>query len=243
LYELCMANNLQNIVMLQTHLTGDDLQALSKCKNFDVAIALNVFHHIQDWPSAVDAVFNLGDNIIIESPGAGDENARNPQMHNELYNLLSGKEHNLIHESESHVSNAKRYMMLFNSSSNTITQQTIDPKERGAPELGNVTITSNLNEKHIEINHMGASPITETRPFIPGMNLWNWKLLNGSWPINVRNRIISANAVLPDWHDDLVPWNFILNGDRCTAIDIKTKSWKTEPDDNALQKCLEMMSL
>jgi tRNA1(Val) A37 N6-methylase TrmN6 len=30
LYALCMANNLQNIIMLQTHLTGDHLQAFSK---------------------------------------------------------------------------------------------------------------------------------------------------------------------------------------------------------------------
>jgi hypothetical protein len=241
LFELCQLNDLPNVAMLNTHLSGNQLEMLSRCENIDVVMALNVFHHIPDWQTAVKSVFALGDHVIIETPGAGDGNALNPQMHDELYASLSAEDHELIHESDSHVSDAKRYMMLFKSHANNIVQQTIDSEERGAPALGEVVIQSDFNEKFVEIHHMGQTPTVEKRAFVPGMNLWNWKLLNGCWPTNIRDRIISENAMLDQWHDDLTPWNFILSGANCTAIDVRTKSWKTEPDENSLQRCLDIM--
>ncbi len=242
LLELCQLNGLPNVAMLNTHLSGSQLETLSKCENIDVVMALNVFHHIPDWQTAVEAVFSLGDYVIIETPGTGDSNAINPQMHDDLYVLLTAKDHELIHESGSHVSDAKRYMMLFKTDSNTIVQQTIDAAERGAPPLGDVIVQSNFDEKFIEIHHMGETPTIEKRAFVPGMNLWNWKLLHGCWPTNIHDRIISGNAMLSQWHDDLTPWNFVLNGAGCTAIDVRTKLWKAEPDENSVQRCLDMMS-
>ncbi len=241
LFELCQLNELSNVIMLNTHISGSQLQALSRCENIDVVMALNVLHHIPDWQTAVESLFALGDHVIIETPGAGDSNALNPQMHDDLYALLSAKDHDLIHQSDSHVSDAKRFMMLFHSGPNSIVQQTIDAEERGAPPLGEVTFSSDFNEKTVEIHHMGKTPTVEQRAFVPGMNLWNWKLLNGCWPTNVRDQIISANAMLEQWHDDLTPWNFVLSGGRCTAIDVRTKFWKNEPDENALQRCLDLM--
>jgi len=43
------------------------------------------------------------------------------------------------------------------------------------------------------------------------------------------------------WHDDLRPWNFVLDGRRAHAIDVRSKPWRTEPEPGALDKCLDMM--
>ena len=241
LLELSIANELANVVMLPVHLTGADLGVFAKCESIDVVLALNVLHHFDDWQAGLAAILEMGENIIIETPGSGDTNARNPQMHEELYAILNNQPHELIFESESHVSTAKRYMMRFEMPANRISMQTLDAKHRGAPALGSVVITSNYEEKNVIIQHLGRTPNVEMRKFFSGMNLWNWKLLRGCWPLDIPQRVIRGVEGIKGWHDDLRPWNFVLSGADCVPIDIRTKSWKTEPEENGVQECLRLL--
>ena len=70
LLDLCKANtSLENIILLNKHITLPDLKRLSECESFDVVLALNIIHWFGDrWQQVADAVLAMGDKIIIETP-------------------------------------------------------------------------------------------------------------------------------------------------------------------------------
>ena len=100
------------------------------------------------------------------------------------------------------------------------------------------TLVNSTDEvKGILINHKRT---TETRPFIHGMNLWNFKLLNGAWPENIKELI--KESMQGVYHDDLRPWNFIIDG-KVHPIDTHDKTWRTEMEHGGLEKCLKLMDM
>lgn len=77
LEKLCIVNeDLDRVILLSKKISGEELTELSKREHFDVVLALNVLHHFnEDWQEAFDAVLQLGDQVILESPPNGDSGA------------------------------------------------------------------------------------------------------------------------------------------------------------------------
>ena len=147
-------------------------------------------------------------------------------------------EHELLMEAPSHLNGAKRPIVLIHGK-NKITKQTIDADKRNTPDV-DVVVENNHKNKSIVIDHKRTY---EDREFIHGMNLWNFKLLNGNYPENIDKKVRHALIDIPTFHDDLRPWNFIIDGSDCHAIDYNDKTWRKTPEKDGLKKCLKLLNM
>lgn len=98
LEELCKENtDLDNIILLKKYFTHKDLQTLSENEHFDVTLALNIIHHFgSNWKAAADAILNMGDYIIIETPSPQNTNVGNSALLKEIYDYLICKNGKLL---------------------------------------------------------------------------------------------------------------------------------------------------
>jgi len=239
LLELCELNDSPNINWLARRLSADDLSLLSRCESFDVVLAMSVLHHYGNrWLDAINALCNLGHHVIAEIPALGDSGTLNAGLAEEMHDYFDGTNAEHLADFPSHKSGKPRPCYLMKGNADRITQQTIDAAKRGAPALHGVNIRATYKDAQVEIAHGGATPTKEKRPFIAGMNLWNFLLLNGTWPS--KSDILSrACALLDDvCGDDLEPHNMIISGSKIKMIDQNTKEWKTSSAIDSKSACL-----
>ncbi len=240
--ELCRQNAAgRKTILLHRRMPANVLAGLAACEHFDVVLALNVLHHMADWRVAAEALVRLGDHLIVETPGRGDTNAANSERHGPILDFLSLYKPDHLGAFASHTTDGDRPLMRISLGKSRLTQQTVDAGLRKAPPLREVRVASDFTHKTIEIKHGDISGVHERRDFIHGMNLWNWKLLGGVWPQAVPFMVEAAVKGMKDWHDDLMPWNFILDGACVRPIDFDTKLWKTAPAPDDLDRCLSMI--
>lgn len=236
--ELCQKNG-GKLIWLDSHLTGNQILKLSKCEHFDVILALNVLHYIKDWPLAVKGLFDLCDHLIVETPVPTDPatTVSTQSDYAAILATLFSKRHQLIGEFK-HKGRDARPLMWFSPLACDLTKQTLDADERKAPPVNGIKVRSDFGNKVVSIKRHGQ---TETRFWLHGMNLWNWKLLSGAYPARqkVNSMVERAVSQLGRPHDDLVPWNFILDGESVRCIDHSNKS-KLRPGRN-LEQCLTML--
>lgn len=67
LENICKLNtSLSTIIVLKKRFSYLDLKRLGECEHFDLVLAFNTLYHFRtDWREITDALFTLGDNIII----------------------------------------------------------------------------------------------------------------------------------------------------------------------------------
>lgn len=239
LRKLARSNGLPNLAVIPRRLDGAMLERLGDCERFDVVLAMNVLHHMEDWNPALFALVGMAHRLVVETPGPGDGRAAFPERHGPIRDLLPVGE--LLARHPSHVTpGADRDMVLIRGDEETaLAAQTIDAADRKPPKLAAHTIRRGLVANEIDFDGRG-----ERRAFVPGMNLWNWALLGGCWPVDVAATVRAELARLEAegrWMDDLRPWNFILSGDGVRAIDIGHKRRKT-PEKGGLEKTLAMLA-
>jgi len=244
LESLCKEN--KNSIWLNHRFTIQDLKHFSASEYFDVVLALSVLHHFNDkCCEALDALLDLGKIVIVESAGRNDIGSLNYQTSDKLIDYIETLDSMKIAEHPSHTSGVLRPMYVINTESpKKLTRQTMDAHARGAPPI-DVLIDSSKNHCNIRIDHLSAGVHTiEERKFIPGMNIWNFLQLGGSYPVNVEGMVKEEVVRLlntDQWHDDLRPWNFILDKQKVHAIDVRSKWWRSEPETDGMDKCLDMM--
>jgi hypothetical protein len=88
-------------------------------------------------------------------------------------------------------------------------------RARGPHPVRPNRIESSNARKVIHFNGAG------TRIWYPGMNLWNWLQMGGSYPdrATVQQAVQDEAARLTGLHGDFKPWNLILQGQQARAID------------------------
>jgi len=97
LCDICKLNDqIKNIFYLKKEFTLTDLETLCKHEHFDVVLALNVVHHMASWGEILDVIFQLGDTIIIETPPANDDRAKDTPSIPLIENYLMKKNNGLI---------------------------------------------------------------------------------------------------------------------------------------------------
>lgn len=246
LAELLVQNEARNAVWLKRRMDAKTLGHLALCESFDVALALSVLHHYgNQWRQAFEALRDLAQWVIVEVPAMDDEGSLNGHLGREMQEAIERMD-DVVHLASfsSHKSGKPRPMYLVPGSRNAtrIIHQTIDAQLREAPPLGDVEITSTAQYSRVTIHHRDASRRVESREFYPGINLWNFVLLDGAWPEQVDALVVDWVKKSAGWHDDLRPWNFIVDGTgRVQAIDTDNKDWRTQPEPNGLALCLEMI--
>ena len=215
---ICQANQLPTTIVLTHRLSVQDLRELAVSECPDLVLALNVLHHFEDWRGALYNVLDLGCDLIIETPGLGDTGTANYETSQKILRLLEDLSPQLILESPSHVTQGvKRPMYLIKCNKMAVTRGYAygeRVRTRGAHPVRPHEILSSRSVKSISYTD------GETRPWVPGMNLWNWLQMGGSYPSRptVQRAVVKATRDIKD-HGDLRPWNMILQGHSVKVID------------------------
>ncbi len=220
---------------LRKKMSADDLDTLGCSENFDTTLALNILHHYDcNWELALHDIRHMSDWVIAQTPYTSDMGTCGtditPQIHESL--LHYGK---LIGESIQFPAHCPRPIFLLESAGNaTLTMSSCtSPKACIQAEL-----FSDFESKEIEIrNYDGIKP---RRPYIHGMNLWNFVYLDGAWPSkDVVLKLIRDFPLPTEHHGDITPHNFLFDGKELFLID-GYQGWEFD-DGDGLRKTEEMV--
>lgn len=218
LVDVCEVNAFRTTMALTRRLTVEDLRELAASECPDVVLALNVLHHFEDWRGALEAVLALGEEVLIETPGRGDTGSANYAESQKLLDAIEALSPELIAEHPSHVTaGVKRPMYRLVTRKPCVTRGYAyggRVRPRGPHPVRPHVIASTHDEK--TIHYLTG----ESRSWAPGMNLWNWLQLGGSYPSrsSVQAAVQKAASEVQS-HGDLRPWNFILRGRSVEVID------------------------
>jgi hypothetical protein len=218
LEKICAQNNqLNNIIFLKKHITIDDLERLAQCEHFDVVLSLNFIHHFgAHWKRAADAIFNLGDYVIIETPPSCDKVFSKNTEIKQLEHYLEAKQGKTIAQTPRHTDpNALALMQIFETPKKNIEFKHWFYGNSSRAEDVIYQIESTFDKKHLFKVH--GTHVRETN-WLPGINLITFKALNGAWP-NISQLVTSLIDFSNTDHRDLLPWNFIVQGHKLSAID------------------------
>lgn len=221
LTDVCRENALPNVIALTVQLDVADLLELSRCERPDVVLALNVLHHFgPDAEVALDCLRPLGGDLIIETPGRGDiRSAEYSAALNLLTRLESDPQAVLIGTAASHVTPGidRPIFRLTHPSEPVVAGYVYGARVRSRGAHPPRAHVFDVTETNRQICYADG----EARTFVPGMNLWNWLQLGGSYPSKtaIASAVQSAYEALPDTHGDFRPWNLILQGDCVVPID------------------------
>ena len=218
LYTICNKNtHLDNVIFLHKHLSVKNLENLAECEHFDVVLCLNVVHHFgDDWKRAADAIFKLGDHVIVESPPVTDKVFANNKNIHGLEEYLTEHNGQIIAQTPRHTdTSALSLMRLFNTPKTYIKRKQWYYGTNAHDSGVEYRIESNFENK-VFIKHNDKEEIV--RPWHAGINFMTFKALNGVWPNN--NILIDKLIDYVDiQHGDLMPWNLILDGSQFHPID------------------------
>lgn len=219
LAEMCQCNGIPTTIAMTRRITSADLTELAASEHADVVLALNVLHHMDDWQAALEAVLALGETCIIETPALGDVGSANYARAEAILEALSQRGAEPIGQALSHVTpGVQRTLYRVRQPKTALTRGYAYGKRvraRGAHDPRPHVITSTLEAKSI------AFADGESRPWMPGMNLWNWVQMGGSYPSRqtVRASVQNVSSLSRSPHGDFRPWNLILQGQSVQVID------------------------
>lgn len=200
-------NQAERVVLLRREMTTGDLERLGECEHFDVVLALSILHHFEGaYARRLQALQNLGDNVIIEF------------AHESAACGGSQKEFAIPEDAEllgcgvSHLDGSLRHIVLLQGMKTEIQH----PYLGSDRELA-LTIHSNFTSKSVHFRNKD-----EVQPWQRGLNLWTYLQMGGEWPDRaaVARRIERhRDEIIGSGHNDVNPWNVILQGDDVAFID------------------------
>lgn len=241
LIDVCRENDDPHTIALLHRLSARDLAELAASEHADVVLALNVLHHLVDWRDALDAILGLGEQIVIETPGRGDTGSVNYEASQAIMDVVETLGGVRLATANSHVTpGVSRPIYLISRPKSAVSagyayRERVRPRGPHPPRPH--TITSTLEDKTIAYQDGDTS-----RPWIHGMNLWNWAQLGGAYPSHrrVRESVNDAYDAIAEPHGDFRPWNLILTGHSVTPIDSGHR--KSVDDRTGLRQTLAWIS-
>ncbi|HJM69094.1 MAG TPA: hypothetical protein QGF02_04055 [Candidatus Babeliales bacterium] len=234
LQKICEANtDLNNLVFLNTRCDVKMLRCLGDCEHFDVIMALNVIHHFEEkWEACLDALMKLGDNLLIETPvktttGSVIGSKYLTQLNNAIQKrggVILGE----VPRWSSPKDPARIYHVKCPSKKLRYTRyDTVNPSA-----ARNYPIESNYEEKFM---HKKGQKLE----WLKGMNLWTFKILNGTFPSTpvLKKSVLD---VFKDDYKDFMIWNLILQGNEVKVID-QDEDW--HPSARGLKDTLKALEV
>jgi hypothetical protein len=219
LIDVCRENGLPTTVAMVRRLSVEDLREVSAAVIPDVVLCLNLLHHFEDWREALQAVLNFGGEILIETPGEGDKGSANYEASQALLDALEAEQPETLATFPSHVTpGVRRPLYRLSRPKSCLTapyayQHRV--RRRGKHPVRPHVVTATPSDKVI------VYADGESRPWIPGINVWNWAQLGGAYPTRtwVSRYVEQAHRLLKAPHGDFRPWNLILQGHQVIPID------------------------
>lgn len=217
LEKLCEYNtSIDTAILLSKKIMPVELAKMAECEHFDVVLALNVIHHFgEEWQKGYEAILNLGDNIIIETPPRNDLGACGQAFLSPINDSLDLEPHVLLGEFKRHTDPNKADRLVW------ISKQKSDLSRKAytftpAEAIHTFEIVSNFERKTLK-KFYGNELIME-KEWIPGINLITFKSLNGSYP-TVPVLVDALPPLIAEPSTDWFPHNVIVKGKTLHLID------------------------
>lgn len=256
LSEICQENTqLNNIIFLRRKFTLQDLQRLGECEHFDVVLAFNIIHHFpQDWNQVAQAIFNLGDTILIENPPVEPVAAPwSNHIRKGVSNMILAQGGRRIAQVERHTSKDRKSNIFLMNNNKTHIFRTMWFAPRvdtpGAYRIpkGPYVIKSNFHQKHlVKTDHYPRKKVVSI-PWKRGINLMTYKMLNGVFPRppQIKQAIRNLSTIKSN---DWMPNNMIMQGRNIEMIDTNDPAhdidWnRISFSQKRLQKVLQMIDI
>ena len=217
---------------LRYHITAFGLERLAECEHFDVVLALNIFHHFEDLNGASNAISRMCDLVILQTPKRNDAQSCGQERIPEICDYLDN--YTPIGESVQFEGHMPRPIYSLEPVRNGVLTRS---SWTSPPLCIRAIIESNEEEKTIELSHKPSPP----RPYIHGLNLWNFAQLNGQWPRKEQVlKLIHEFPLRQERHGDITPHNFLFDGAELHLID-GYEGWEFDDKEN-LAKTERMMA-
>ena len=225
LKDLCELNtDRDNIILLYKRITAEELKFLSESEHFDVVIALNVLHHFpaEKWQMAANAVLDLADYAIIETPAAEDKYSCGRVNLPGIINFLEKNNGKIIAKTARvHTSPdtfAKTYLVKGRGKS---------LKRRGLLDLNNsgYEIKSDINDRYLV-----RKSDNQKLDWPQGISFMTFKLFNGVYP--KKFMIKESLAKLKESSLSIVPQDIVIQGKKLVSLSqTNNKDLRTYDDD------------
>jgi hypothetical protein len=216
------ANALPNVIILKQRMSTELLSRLAKCEIFDVVLALNIAHHIGS--DCMDALEQLGDTLIVETPNPADSGSCGQQHLQPIFERVSS--YAKVGEFTRHTSDVNSLMAVKPSKRTRLELKYWDADEAGQQGIEKI---SKSGAKFIKAG--------KKRNWINGINYRTFQHLNGIYP--APDAIRSALQGLDfGAHQDISPWNIIISGQQLNLIDTDDDR-HDKPQAEAIRKLIE----
>ena len=218
LLSICKCNNkLNNIVHLNKKVIVDDLIHMGKCEHFDVVLAFNILHWLENrWREAIEALLTLGDNILIETPPSEESNKCK-----EIIQYLERLGAYKVAEVPRHVNNKASPMYLLKSDKSKNLTWSTWLHQKGI----SYEIISDLYEKKLLKSDGCEKVVTD---WCPGINLITFKMYQGAYPlVDILKK--EVERLKDEVHNDWMPNNFIVQGSKLRMIDYSSSYFVDAP--------------
>lgn len=215
---LCRVNDsLDNIILLNKQVIPEDIQRLSECESFSVVLALNIIHWFDSrWKEVTDAILNLGDNIIIETPPQESHATREQNfLRKSIEDYLISRNAKLLGKVPRHTSKDKAasIYLLETEKKKILRKHWLASESIG----GQYTIESNYKVRTITKKPPHALGL-HINKWTPGINLITFLMYNGAHPTREKLKL-ALKHIQDRFHNDWTANNMILQGNRLTLID------------------------
>ncbi|PHP65668.1 hypothetical protein CSC94_17625 [Zhengella mangrovi] len=231
---------------LRHKLTNEKIARLAECEHFDVVLALNVAHHLEDITGVIESLLDLGSLVVIEVPSPADEGACNPQTTARLKAQLDAAGGSPdIYRTARHTSAEPGFLYVFDRTGRTksLRRPYYHVEDRAAPaEIDHIRIRSDWASSDKE-----DLKRQQVRPFIPGLNLRTFLLMGGQLPeresiVDALERRLISNHDPARIHGDIRPWNIVLSGAALHLIDSEDpRNSSLETDNRGFSRTVRMI--
>ncbi len=211
---------------LKKQMTAEDLELLADCEHFDVVLCLNFLHHLDHWEKALYSIMDMCDLLIAQTPTAEDAGSCGQNVIPAISRFFEN--YTALGESVQFEGHLPRPIY----SVEPIGDSVLTRSSWTAPACSiRAVIHSSEEEKSIELAHKKLPE----RPFIHGLNLWNFAQLNGQWPR--KDKVLKMVREFPlrsERHGDITPHNFLFDGEKLHLID-GYEGWEFDDRENLLK--------
>jgi hypothetical protein len=212
---------------LRKKMSALDIERLATCEHFDVILAFNILHWMgEHWSITLTNLWRMATHIFVQTPAKDDRESCGQEFVRPIAMYLSNWEQ--IGETAQFPQHSPRpifYMEGGEVKRLTASSLTSDR------DCNNNFIRADLNYKTIELRHKNLAP----KPFIHGLNLWNFAQLNGQWPRKEAVlKLIREFPLRSERHGDITPHNFLFDGAELHLID-GYEGWEFDDRENLLK--------
>jgi len=236
--------NTPRTICLKKKFNAHLLAGLADCEHFDVVLALNFLHHFdQEWEAAAEAVLRMGWHVFVQLPKVGQERVAGETFIQPLTAKIQGHGAVLLGEAP-HVSwerHLPRPLWLVRNENLKLLPRFSMHGLNGRPQ-NSMEKTMKVLATYDNIECYRLDKGNTWRSWIVGMNLFNVAVQNCTHPTKQRiAEQVRAYPLPAVPHGDVIPWNFIYDGDALYLID--PASPIRREDQFGLKKVAEFMEM